>query len=66
MGAGANAADMTTGAAGKGLNEEADSYARSKSMDPGPMNKLIEFRKKIDPKAWEAFAAAGKVGPYAP
>jgi uncharacterized protein YraI len=66
MGAGTSASDMSTGAAGKGLAEEADQYAKNKSMDPGPMNRLIDFRKKIDPKAWEAFAAEGKVGPYAP
>ncbi|MDP9175214.1 MAG: SH3 domain-containing protein [Planctomycetota bacterium] len=66
LGAGANAGDMSTGAAGKGLAEEADQYARNKALDPAPMNRLIDFRKKIDPKAWEAFTLEGKVGPNAP
>ena len=66
MGAGAEATNMSTGAAGKGLAAEADDWARDKNLDPGPMNRLIAFRKSIDPKQWQAFTAEGKVGPDAP
>ncbi len=66
MGAGANASDMSTGAAGKGLNEEAEDYSHGKNMDSGPMNRLVDFRKHLDPKLWEKFTAEGKVGPDAP
>jgi hypothetical protein len=66
LGAGANASNMSSGAAGKGLAPEADTWAAGKNMDPGPMNKLIAFRKKFDPKLWEKFTADGKVGPDAP
>jgi len=66
LGAGAQASDMSTGAAGKGLAAEADDWAKDKNLDPGPMNRLIAFRKSIDPKQWQAFTAEGKVGPDAP
>jgi uncharacterized protein YraI len=58
--------NMSSGAAAKGLTEDADQYARSKNMDPKAMNRLIDYRKKIDPKDWEKFTAEGKVGPDAP
>jgi hypothetical protein len=66
MGAGADASSLSSGAAAKGLAPEADQYAASKNIDPGPMNRLIDFRKHFDPKLWEKFTAEGKVGPDAP
>jgi len=66
MGAGANASDLSTGAAGKGLAEDAETYAHNKNLDPAPLQKLVDFRKAIDPKLWTDFTAAGKVGPDAP
>jgi len=66
LGAGADASNMSSGAAAKGLAPEADDWAASKNIDPGPMNKLIDFRKHFDPALWEKFTADGKVGPDAP
>jgi hypothetical protein len=66
LGAGSDASSLSSGAAAKGLAPEADQYAASKNIDPGPMNRLIDFRKHFDPKLWEAFTAEGKVGPDAP
>jgi hypothetical protein len=66
LGAGGQAADMSSGAAGKGLAPEAETWASGANLNPGPMNKLIDFRKHIDPKLWSAFTAEGKVGPDAP
>ncbi|MCY2954384.1 MAG: SH3 domain-containing protein [Planctomycetota bacterium] len=66
MGAGVEASNLSAGAAGKGLEPQAEDYAKGKRLDPGPMNWLIAFRKKIVPKEWAAFTAEGKVGPDAP
>jgi hypothetical protein len=66
MGAGAEASNLSAGAAGKGLEQNAAAYAQGKRLDPRPMDWLIAFRKKIDPRQWAAFTAAGKVGPDAP
>ena len=66
LGAGADASNMSSGAAAKGLAPEADQWAASKNIDPGPMNKLIAFRKNFNPHLWEVFTAEGKVGPDAP
>ena len=61
-----DASSLSTSAAAKGLSEEANTYAAQKNLDPALMNKLIDFRKTIDPKDWEKFVADGKVGPEAP
>lgn len=66
MGAGAEASNLSAGAAGKGLEQNADAYAKGKRLDPRPMDWLIAFRKKIDPKQWAVFTVEGKVGPDAP
>jgi hypothetical protein len=66
MGAGADASNMSSGAAAKGLAPDADQWAASKNIDPGPMNRLIAFRKQIDPQLWVKFTQEGKVGPDAP
>jgi len=65
MGAGAEASNLSAGAAGKGLNEGADAYAKGKRLDPRQMDWLILFRKSINPQEWQAFTAEGKVGPDA-
>jgi len=64
MGAG-DAGNIGTAAAGRGLNKSAEEYAASKNMDPKLLDRLIAFRKKIDPSQWEKFTADGKVGPDA-
>jgi hypothetical protein len=66
LGAGSNASDMSSGAAGKGLAPEAETWASGANLNSGPMNKLIDFRKHLDPKLWESFTTEGKVGPDAP
>jgi hypothetical protein len=66
LGAGANASSLSSGAAGKGLSGDAETFSASNHIDTGPMNKLVDFRKHFDPKLWEAFTAEGKVGPDAP
>ena len=59
MGAGS---DMSTGAAAKGLEQQTETYASSKNLDTGPLNKLIALRKSITPQEWQSFTAEGKVG----
>lgn len=61
-----SASNLSSGAAAKGLTEDADHYAHDKNMDPALMNRLIDFRKHIDPKDWEKFTTEGKIGPDAP
>jgi uncharacterized protein YgiM (DUF1202 family) len=63
---GAGGADMTTASAAKGLDKSAETYAASKNLDPRPLQALVDSAKAIDPKEWQAFTAAGKVGPDAP
>ncbi len=66
MGAGVDASKTTSGAAAKGLQPDADVYARGQHLSTAPLNKLIAARNKLDPKEWQAFTAEGKVGPDAP
>ena len=66
LGGGAQASDVQTGAAAKGLEKTTEQYADGKNLDKEPLNKLIEFNRKLDPKEWQAFTAEGKVGPDAP
>ncbi len=56
---------MTSASAAKGLDKDAEAYASGKGMSPRPLQTLVDAAKKISPKEWEAFAAEGKVGPYA-
>ena len=57
---------VTEAAAGKGLNPDATNYAQGKDLSTKPLDDLIAFRMKIDPKEWQAFADAGKVGTSKP
>jgi uncharacterized protein YraI len=61
-----DSSSLSTSAAAKGLSEEADQYAKDRKLDPAAMNRLVDFRKQIDPHDWEQFTAEGKVGPDAP
>ena len=66
LGAGPNSSDLQTANAAKGLQPEAEDYSKTKNLNPALMQSLVDYRKSIDPKDWEAFTAEGKVGPYAP
>ena len=59
MGAGA---DVSTGAAAKGLEQQTEAYAQQKSYNTAALNHLIDLRKSITPQEYQAFTAAGKVG----
>ncbi len=56
------ASAATDALAAKGIDEEAEKWARAGSMDSAPLKKLMEETKKISGAEWEAFAADGKVG----
>jgi hypothetical protein len=62
---GAGGTDLTSASAAKGLEPSAETYASSKNLDPRPLQSLVDRAKTIDPKEWQAFTAAGKVGPDA-
>lgn len=50
-------------AASKGLEKETLAYSQSAHLDPAPLQRLIDRRKKIiDSGEWQAFADEGKVG----
>jgi hypothetical protein len=59
---GVTGGDMSTGAAAKGLQPSAENYAAGKNMSSAPLNNLIAFRARIDPKEYERFKAEGHVG----
>lgn len=63
---GAGGTDMTSASAAKGLEPSAETYASSRHLDPKPLQTMVDSAKTIDPKEWQAFTAAGKVGPDAP
>jgi uncharacterized protein YgiM (DUF1202 family) len=66
----ASAGGIETGtdsaAAGKGLEGSATQWASSKNLDPKPLDDLIKWNNALSPADWDAFAKAGKVGPYKP
>jgi uncharacterized protein YraI len=51
------AADMSTGAASRGLAPDAEAYASSRRMSKQPLQNLVDLRKTISPQEWVAFAA---------
>ena len=60
-----NTATVSSGAAAKGLEQNAEVYAKDRRMDAGPMNWLVAFSHSIPPAEWQRFTAQGKVGPDA-
>jgi uncharacterized protein YgiM (DUF1202 family) len=64
----AEAAEMSQGAAGKGLEPETDNYARSKNYDRTALNRVIAMNAPGSQKArdWMQFCKEGKVGPARP
>ncbi|MGB7159912.1 MAG: SH3 domain-containing protein [Tepidisphaeraceae bacterium] len=52
-----------SGAAAKGLSEEAEGYARAKNMDPTIVDQMIARNSADTNEQWLAFAKEGNVGP---
>jgi uncharacterized protein YgiM (DUF1202 family) len=62
----AEAAQMSTGAASKGLEPEADKYAASKNYNKAGLDSVIAMNKAVKGKQWVQFCQDGKVGPSKP
>lgn len=59
----AEASNMGTAAAGKGLEPEAESYARNKNYSKANLDAVIAVNKSVKGKDWMKFCEFGKVGP---
>lgn len=62
----AEASQMGTGAASKGLEPEAETYAKNKSYSKVNLDKVIAMNKAVKGKQWMEFCKAGGVGPAKP
>jgi uncharacterized protein YgiM (DUF1202 family) len=62
----AEASNMGTAAAGKGLEPEAESYAKNKNYSKANLDKVIAMNKAVKGKDWMQFCQTGKVGPAKP
>jgi uncharacterized protein YgiM (DUF1202 family) len=62
----AEASQMGHGAAAKGLEPEAENYARSKSYNKASLDRVIAMNKAVKGKEWMQFCQDGKVGPGKP
>lgn len=62
----AEASQMSTGAAAKGLEPEAEKYAANKNYSKGPLDKVIAMNRAVKGKQWLQFCQDGKVGPAKP
>lgn len=59
----AEASQMSTGAAAKGLEPEAEKYAANKNYSKASLDKVIAMNKAVKGKQWMQFCQDGKVGP---
>lgn len=59
----AEASQMSTGAASKGLEPEAEHYARSKNYSKASLDQVVALNKSVTGKQWMQFCQQGKVGP---
>jgi uncharacterized protein YgiM (DUF1202 family) len=59
----AEASNMGTAAAGKGLEPEAESYAKNKNYSKVNLDKVIAMNKAVKGRDWMQFCQDGKVGP---
>jgi uncharacterized protein YgiM (DUF1202 family) len=59
----AEASQMSTGAASKGLEPEAEGYAHDKNYSKANLDKVIALNKTVKGKEWLQFCNDGKVGP---
>lgn len=62
----AEASQMGTAAAGKGLEPEAENYAKNKNYNKANLDKVIALNKTVKGKDWMQFCQDGKVGPAKP
>jgi uncharacterized protein YgiM (DUF1202 family) len=62
----AEASQMGTGAAAKGLEPEAEKYASGKNYSKASLDKVIALNKSVKGKEWMQFCQDGKVGPAKP
>jgi hypothetical protein len=60
------AAQMSTGAAGKGLEPEAEKYAANKNYSKVNLDAVIAMNKTVKGKQWMQFCQDGSVGPAKP
>ena len=62
----AEAAQMSTGAAAKGLEPEAEKYARNKNYNKAALDSVVALNKSVKGSAWMQFCKDGQVGPAKP
>ena len=62
----AEATQMSTGAAGKGLEPEAEKYAANKNYSKASLDAVVALNKSVKGKEWLQFCQDGKVGPAKP
>jgi len=62
----AEAAQMSTGAAAKGLEPEAEKYARNKNYNKAALDSVISLNKGVKGSTWMQFCKDGQVGPAKP
>jgi uncharacterized protein YgiM (DUF1202 family) len=62
----AEAAQMSTGAAAKGLEPEAEKYARNKNYNKAALDSVVALNKSVKGSTWMQFCKDGRVGPAKP
>ncbi len=62
MAGGDSTSGMSTAAAGKGLDQMAEDYAKNKNMDPKVVDVMIDRNKAITDAERQAFMSDGNVG----
>jgi hypothetical protein len=62
----AEAAQMSTGAAAKGLEPEAEKYARNKNYSKAALDAVVALNKGVKGSTWMQFCKDGQVGPAKP
>ncbi|HEY8748605.1 MAG TPA: SH3 domain-containing protein [Tepidisphaeraceae bacterium] len=60
------AAQMSTGAAAKGLEPEAEKYAANKNYNKAALDKVVAMNKSVKGAQWMQFCTEGQVGPAKP
>ena len=62
----AEAAQMSTGAAAKGLEPEAEKYAQNKNYSKAALDSVVALNKGVKGSKWMQFCKDGQVGPAKP
>jgi hypothetical protein len=60
---GSDTSPLAADAAAKGLQPEAEVYAKSKNLNPASLEQMIARRKALTGEQWMTFVSEGKVGP---